>query len=255
MMICWPILLIGSGVAFVLSYIYLFVMRCIGGGLIWLMIIISEVALILAGLYCWMIQKRFGPEDENTRLGIQIASYVLWAIAAILLIMTLCCCNAIRVGIAVMKTTAKFIAENMRIFFLPAISYVFIFVWCLLWFFGALYIYTIGYAVPRKNFEFMTEMMWDEYQKAIVTYYILGFFWINAFLIGCTQFIIAAAAAIWYFQSGSDKKSDTVATGIKWLFRYHLGSIALGSMIIAICQTIRVIFEYYRKKIQMMNQN
>ena len=162
----------------------------------------------------------------------------------------LCCCSAIRVGIAVMKATSKFVAENLRIYILPAVSYVLIFLWILLWFFGAVYLYTIGYAVPRKGMEFMTEMMWDEYQKAIVVYYIFGFFWLSAFFVGCTQFIIAAACVIWYFDQGSDKKQDCVGTGFRWLFRYHLGTIALGSMIIAICKTIRVIFEYYRKKIQ-----
>jgi hypothetical protein len=110
--------------------------------------------------------------------------------------------------------------------------------------------YTVGYAAPRNGFEFSTEIMWDKYTKPIIVYYILGAFWLTAFFIGCTQFVIAAAAVMWYFDQGSDKKADCVGTGIKWLFRYHLGTIALGSMIIAICQTIRVIFEYYRRKIQ-----
>ena len=34
----------------------------------------------------------------------------------------------------------------------------------------------------------------------------------------------------------------------KWLFRYHLGSIAFGSFVIAVCQMIRIVFEYYRRK-------
>lgn len=79
-------------------------------------------------------------------------------------------------------------------------------------------------------------------------------FWIIAFIVGCTQFIIAAAAAIWYFTQGSDASPDTVGTGMKWLFKYHLGTIAFGSCIIAICQTIRTIFEYYRRQIQSANK-
>ena len=37
--------------------------------------------------------------------------------------------------------------------------------------------------------------------------------------------------------------------GFKWLTRYHLGSIAFGSFVIAVCQMIRLLFEYYRRKI------
>jgi hypothetical protein len=77
--------------------------------------------------------------------------------------------------------------------------------------------------------------MWDKATKPVIVYYIFGLFWVNSFIIGMTQFIIAAAAVIWYFDQGSDKKTDCVGTGIKWVWRYHLGTIAFGSMIIAIC--------------------
>jgi hypothetical protein len=43
--------------------------------------------------------------------------------------------------------------------------------------------------------------------------------------------------------------------GFKWILRYHFGSIAFGSFIIALVQFIRIIFEYYRKKIQAANKN
>ncbi|MFO0117581.1 MAG: hypothetical protein ACK521_08200 [bacterium] len=46
---------------------------------------------------------------------------------------------------------------------------------------------------------FATEIIWDKYTKPIIVYYILGAFWLTAFIIGCTQFIIAAAAVMWYF--------------------------------------------------------
>jgi len=178
----------------------------------------------------------------------------LWGLGGLMVLFMFCCCSAIKIGIAIMKATAKFVAQNLRIYILPLVSNIMIIVWCLVWFWGGLYLYTVGYAKPRPGLEFMTEIMWDEYTKPIIVYYILGLFWVNAFLIGATQFIIAAAAVIWYFDQGSDKKQDCVGTGMKWLFRYHLGTVAFGSMIIAICQTIRVVFEYYRRKIQSVNK-
>lgn len=99
----------------------------------------------------------------------------------------LCCCGAIKVGIAVMKATAKFVADNLRIFILPFVSYVLTFVWCLLWFFGGLYLYTVGYPAQRKApLGFTTEIMWDDATKPVIVYYILGLFWVNAFLIGAS---------------------------------------------------------------------
>lgn len=42
--------------------------------------------------------------------------------------------------------------------------------------------------------------------------------------------------------------------GLYWVFRYHLGSIAFGSFLIALIQFIRIIFEYYRKQIEKANK-
>lgn len=175
-------------------------MRCLGGAIVWFMIILTELALCALGGYCFYLRvKRFTPNDQPIYKYLPIAAYVLWGIAGVILIATCCCCNAIRLGIAVMKATAKFIADNLRIFILPFISYVLVTIWICLWFVGALYMYTVGYAAPRKGFEFSTEIFWDKYTKPIIVYYILGAFWLTAFIIGCTQFVIAAAAVMWYF--------------------------------------------------------
>lgn len=42
-------------------------------------------------------------------------------------------------------------------------------------------------------------------------------------------------------------------TGLWWIFRYHLGSIALGSFIIAIIWAIRIIFEYISVSISLFH--
>jgi len=39
-------------------------------------------------------------------------------------------------------------------------------------------------------------------------------------------------------------------TAYKWIFRYHMGSIAFGALVIAIMQMIKILFEYIRKKFE-----
>jgi solute carrier family 44 (choline transporter-like protein), member 2/4/5 len=86
-------------------------------------------------------------------------------------------------------------------------------------------------------------------------YHVFALLWINAFIIGSVQFIIGASTCLWYFTCKSDSEGKgTIGTSIKWLFKYHWASIALGSLIIAICQMIRLIFEYYRKKMGMLEK-
>lgn len=86
-------------------------------------------------------------------------------------------------------------------------------------------------------------------------YYVFGLLWINAFVIGCCQFIVGASACIWYFEVNTDSKGRrTVLKGAHWLFRYHMGSVAFGSCLIAVCQMIRLIFEYYRQKMGTLSK-
>lgn len=39
-------------------------------------------------------------------------------------------------------------------------------------------------------------------------------------------------------------------TAYKWIFAYHMGSIAFGSLVIAILQMIKLVFEYLRVKFE-----
>jgi hypothetical protein len=75
------------------------------------------------------------------------------------------------------------------------------------------------------------------------------------FIIGSTQFVIAATCTIWYYTSTSDANgTGSVSTGTYWVFRYHLGSIAFGAFLIALVQFIRIIFEYYANQLEKQNK-
>ena len=100
------------------------------------------------------------------------------------------------------------------------------------------------------------EVVWKEETQYVLLYSLFGYLWVNAFIIGVTQFIISAAAGIWYFSCSSDSNGKgSLLTGFFWVFRYHLGSIAFGAFLIALVQFIRIIFEYYRKQIEKANKD
>jgi len=96
---------------------------------------------------------------------------------------------------------------------------------------------------------------WDYQTRQIWIYHLFGLFWVGAFIIGCAQFIIAAVCALLVLLSGwnsDDKAKASVFTGIKWIFRYHMGSIAFGAFIIAVMQMIKILFEYMRRKYEKL---
>ena len=131
------------------------------------------------------------------------------------------------------------------------ISYLIVGVWFVFWLFGAIMVFSIGNPISREDeYPFLTEVKWSSLTRTCFFYDIFGLFWINAFIIGVCQFIIGCSACLWYFECNTDTKGEgTVGRAFFMSYRYHLGSVAFGSFIIAVCQMMRFLFEYYRKKI------
>lgn len=81
-----------------------------------------------------------------------------------------------------------------------------------------------------------------------------GFLWIITFLIACNEFVVIVSAITWYYSDKTEEDDDgipgdsDVSTGFKWTFRYHMGSLAFGSFILALVWIIRAIFEYIGEK-------
>lgn len=76
-----------------------------------------------------------------------------------------------------------------------------------------------------------------------------SFLWTNAFLIALGQIIIAGAVCFWFFTKREEKfKIFSTRKGIGLAFRYHLGSIAFGSFIVAVVQFARYTLAYIEKQ-------
>jgi len=79
-------------------------------------------------------------------------------------------------------------------------------------------------------------MMWSS---------IFYFFWVSAFIVAGSQYVLIVAVASWYFTTNSDRRGDfSLMRGYWWLWRYNAGSILFGSLLIAIVLMIRLVFEY-----------
>lgn len=85
---------------------------------------------------------------------------------------------------------------------------------------------------------------------------IFGMVWLMFFLMAVNEFIIIVSAATWYYSDKTIPDSDGIAGdsdvcfGYRLAFRYHMGSLASGSLILAIIWCIRRLFEYIGKKME-----
>ena len=113
------------------------------------------------------------------------AAYGIWGLCGVVFILVCCFWHAIKIGIAVFKTTAEYVQDNMKIFFLPAVSYIICGVFALTWAVGAIHVFSIGTPVQREDgYPFLTEVKWTDLTRGAFFYDVFGLFWVNAFIIG-----------------------------------------------------------------------
>jgi len=82
-----------------------------------------------------------------------------------------------------------------------------------------------------------------------------GLLWIINWIKAKTQFIAMVAASTYYFNSSKEKGegSAEVMTAFHFCYKYHSGSLAFGSFIIALIQFIKFIFLYMAQKAETMS--
>jgi len=75
------------------------------------------------------------------------------------------------------------------------------------------------------------------------------FLWNNAFIVALGQILVAFSVCIWFFAK-EKLKTPVLWRSIKTILRYHLGSVAFGSFIVALVQFIRYCLKYLEKQAQ-----
>lgn len=89
----------------------------------------------------------------------------------------------------------------------------------------------------------------------LVTYFkainVVGFFWLVFFISAFAEMVLAGTFARWYWTLNKDDVPFFTLTGaIYRTFRFHLGTLAFGSLIITICRIIRLFLEYIDQKLK-----
>ena len=80
-------------------------------------------------------------------------------------------------------------------------------------------------------------------------YFIFATLWSSALIEAIGIFIIASACCMWYYNHGANSELDSPVTrSLKMSFRYHFGSLAFGSFILAVVRFLQVLVEAFKKQ-------
>ncbi|XP_036385684.1 choline transporter-like protein 2 isoform X1 [Megalops cyprinoides] len=96
------------------------------------------------------------------------------------------------------------------------------------------------------------ESSYHKYLIFLQFYNVFLFFWCANFVTALGQVTLAGAFAsyYWAFKKPDDIPSNPILSSLGRALRYHTGSLAFGSLILAIVQVIRVVLEYLDQKLK-----
>ena len=167
------------GSAFILGMIFLLLLRCCAGVIVFFSLVGIFVLLGGSGFWFYIVgRQNYITKDEGVKFSIfdnstynitnernfnimTYASYALWATAGLYLIILLCLCNRIRLGVAIIKATARFIQNTWSIFFIPIVFTLLMGGFICYWVYTVAYIFSAGEIGPRAApFTFISTVKW-----------------------------------------------------------------------------------------------
>lgn len=245
--ITWPIILASLGWTFVIALIYLFFVRFCAGFIVYLTILLVLGCFIVLGYFFHDRANLYDSVDDSmyhsTMIGL---GWFCYALAIIWFLVIVVLCNRIRLAANMMEVTAKYIHANCCIFFVPIFFFILTGAWYAYWVIISIYLYSTG---EMKGATVIANIEWDNKTRYAWWFHLFALFYMNEFLKALAQFVYASSACIWYFSHDKGTDEKPIKTSFKRAFRYHLGSLAFGSLIVAIIRFIMFFMEYIKKKV------
>lgn len=187
---------------------------------------------------------------------LQWITILSWIFAGIYYIVIVCSFQSLRVAVAVIQTASSFVADSKRLIFVPVLYFGIAMICSAMFVAGAVCVASIG-DIQVDNAAYQSKSIeWSSQTEYMFYFMIFGFLWVLAFIMAVNEFVIIVAGITWYYSDKEIPDDDgipgdsDVSTGMYWSVRYHAGTLAAGSLIVAIVWAIRVIFEYVAKKME-----
>lgn len=178
---------------------------------------------------------------------------ITWTISGIALVTILCCCGNIRLAVTLFDEAGQCVFAIPGILLQPiwTLFITILVTGCLLWKF----IFVTQVLVPIADADNAGQVVWTSPSfgwNYFWVYTLFITFWVLVFIDGCHQVSMAGAVSDWFWKHEEAEMEEDTGCADKCslcparaamcdMVRYNLGSIALGSLLIAIVRTIQVI--------------
>ncbi|XP_046464440.1 choline transporter-like protein 1 [Daphnia pulex] len=244
--LCWKevvyLCLIALGLSLVLTVLF----RFLAGAMIWLLL----VALVLGsfggtGYLWWAWHGMRGTSGETSMLAYAIT---LSIVSVLILLIVVAMRKRVELVAALFREAGKSVHAMPMLLIQPLWTLLALCALCAGWAYAALWIESAGQ--PTRAPVGTVIFQKDTYLQVVRWYNILAALWLSQLCLAFQNLIIAGAVAEWFFTRDKSRLSCPVAKSTGYAVRYHLGSLAFGSLLIALMKLVRMLFNYLERKLR-----
>jgi hypothetical protein len=259
----WRIIVVCMASSLVIGWLWLLLMRWFAGIMVWFTIFTG--IFLLGGFTAMMwytgtnLQTTYintppAQQVESLRIlwqAILYTSYVLAAICAIIIIITLFNCGRIHLAVTVCQEAGKAIQSMyFQLIFFPLVPFISAIAAGAFWIVTTVLIVTAATPAYDENGEYLG-LEANAQLKGMIIYLLFGFLWTLNFVMGVYDVTVAGAIADWYWSfHGKEMKPMGVLRSFGRVIRYNLGSVIFGALLIAIVQLIRIMLQYLKDRLK-----
>ena len=228
--------------------------------MVWSSVFATIGIFFVTGGYAYRIQAEWDDEEPQVRSDTTITatrwfSYILFAMGFIVVFLTIALRKQIQLAMACVKASGRAVAAMPLVIAFPIVQAAGFALFLAVWIYYAVHLASMG-EVKVHDYNLVTTRTYEatEFTKNAGWFLLFCFFWTSQFILALGEIILAMSFAKWYFTR--DKRqvgSSTICTSIAHSIRFHTGTAAFGSLIIAIIQMIRAIIAKLQKKAKEMD--
>ena len=258
----------GFVIALVFAFLFTYLMsfELVAGAIVWGCIFgVLALAVGMTGM-AYSTLKEWKAEDPEQHTASQRAALegFVWTLQILCFIWFLIMCwmyKAVQVAIKCVVMGSKAIDEMPALVFFPIVQ---IFAFCLFmvpWMFYALYIASDGtfeaeyQTIPGSDATVQVGRTWNANDESNVSgklwYMLFALLWTMNFISNFGALVISHSVATWYFTKPDDRveaiSNMTIWESFKLCLRFHSGTVALGSFLIAAVQFMRAVALYIQR--------
>lgn len=274
----WSLILLSAFISLCVTYLMLGLLQKMAG----LLVLVGLIIIIVGGFLFGYALVTYGTDplynsnlSTDEALAAEVMGYIVFTATCLFILVLFFLRKRILIAVNIVEEASIAVNDMKMILLFPIVPFLIFCGYGAFWLAGALWIWSVSNLVEQPtptavtynllgirtdNPDVMQRFEIDEEWRNAAVFHFFHLLWDIQFLVYFNFLVAAGATADWYFTrrdaDGNKKRGDGEGELTKFpvkaacwrTTRFHLGTVALCSLIIAIIQFIRACVEYIERR-------